>query len=372
MIGVLVILAATLLPPADAPAADVAAALAQIRSAGANGTAAAQVTALLREESPLYASRTPYDVTRLRAQLFVTLAATGVPREALPLVIAELAHGHKPLPLAAAARAAAAAGPAASEAVPHLVRLLGPAFHDEQVSLDEFEPKWPLKTPTNVRIEAVHALAAFGGAASDALPALRELAANRELLSPRLKEEVNAAITKLEPRMSCHSEESEPIAFASAWQDSAQRGPSVLRVDKPTALTFFYTRCDNDKKCSATMSRFAQLQAAASERGALGKVQLLAYTYDPDYDTPYHLSRFATTRGLKVGEDVRLVRPEPRDLTSLARNLGLAVNFADGRPNIHGVELFVLDRRGRVAREYRNVIWNENEVLADLERLLAE
>lgn len=369
MIGVLTILAATMLPPANAPAAEVAAALAQMREAGPDATAAAEVTALLREESALYAARTPYDVTRLRAQLFVTLAATGVPREALPLVIAELGYGHKPLVLAAAARAAASAGSSASAAVPHLVRLLGPAFHDEQVSLEEFEPTWPLRSPTTARIEAVRALASFGESAGDALPALRELAANRELLSPRLKQEVEAAIAKLEPRPSCHSEEEEPVTFASAWRETSQRGAPALRVDKPTALTFFYTRCDNDRKCSATMSRFAQLQAAALEKGVASKVQLLAYTYDPDYDTPYHLGRFAATRGLKLDS---LVRPTSKDLASLVQNLGLAVSFAEGRPNIHGVELFVLDRNGRVAREYRNVIWSEKDVLADLERLIAE
>lgn len=357
-------------PPLYAPAADVAAAIVAMR----NDAAAPRVAVeLLHEQSPLFAGRTPSEIARLRAQLFVTLATTGVPSDALPFVIGELAHGHKPVTLAAAARAAAAAGPSASAAVPHLVRLLDPSFHDEQVSLDAFEPAWPARDATNVRIEAVRALASFGEAASDALPALRDLAANRPLtatpLGGKLREEIALAIAVLEPRPSCHAS-AQPSAFASAFRERATRGNAAALAPqgKPVVLTFFYTRCDNDRKCATTMSRFAQLRAAASSID----VRFIAVTYDPEYDSDFHLARFAATRGLETGDDVRLLRLPPAELARLATSLGLSVNYADGRPNLHGVELFVLDRGGRVAREYRNVIWDEGEVLGDLRKLAAE
>ncbi|HEX8412145.1 MAG TPA: hypothetical protein VF883_25065, partial [Thermoanaerobaculia bacterium] len=144
--------------------------------------------ALLREDAPLYSGRTPSEVARLRAQQFTRLAKHGVPPDALPFIVAELAHGHKPLTIAAAARAAAAAGPAASAAAPYLLRLLRPAFHDQQLTLDEHGL-------TSVRIEAVRALESFGASAGDeALAALRELADDRGLAANELGPVLRAAI----------------------------------------------------------------------------------------------------------------------------------------------------------------------------------
>jgi cytochrome oxidase Cu insertion factor (SCO1/SenC/PrrC family) len=249
-----------------------------------------------------------------------------------------------------------------------------PDFHDEQLSLDD-------RVLTTVRIEAVRALGAFGDAAGDdALRALRALASERVVaneLGPVLREAIETAVIAIEPRPHCHAAQEPVIPFASAWRDAAQRDAPVLAAfpelaGKPFALTFFYTRCDNDRKCAMNLSRFAQLHSAVETAGLSGKVRLIAVTYDPEYDTPLHLARFANGRELRTGDGLRLIRSTPDVLKELARTLRLAVSFADGRPNVHGVELFLLDRDGRVAREYRNVIWNERDVLADLGVLAGE
>ncbi len=350
---------------------------------------AAMLTAQLREQAPLYSGRTPSEVSHLRARVFVRLAEIGVPRDALPFIIAELAQGHQPRTLAAAARAAAAAGPDAAAAAAHLIRLLQPGFHDEQLSLDDNGML------TSVRIEAVRALGAIGpGAGEDALAALRALdaqpgfAANR--LGNALHEAIETAAARIAPPShDCHIAAAPVFQPASAWLAPKDRRAAVLTsfraddqsgravieselADKPVALTFFYTRCDNDRKCSLNLSRLAQLEAAAESAGLSSKVRLLAITYDPAYDTPLQLARFGQSRGLRAHGGIRLLRSTPAALDTLVRSLGLGVNFADGRPNIHGVELFVLDRDGRVAREYRNASWDEREVLADLQRLTAE
>lgn len=336
------------------------------------------LVALLHEQSPVYAGRTPFEAARLRARFFVALAETGVPRDALPVIVAELEQGHAPISLAAAARAAATAGPSASAAAPHLVRLLQADFHDEQVTLDS-------SGLTNVRIEAVRALGAIGpDAGEDVLPALRALAEDRSFaanrLGPALHGAIEAAIAQIAPAPSCHTAAPPVIlALGAPWRDPAQREAPVLPAlevkdlaDRPLALTFFYTRCDNDRKCETNLARLAQLQAAAETAGLASRVRLVAVTYDPGYDTPLQLARFANARNLRPGDGFRLVRPSPSALANLAHALDLGVNYADGRPNIHGVELFVLDRQGRVAREYRNALWNERDVLADLERLAGE
>ena len=48
------------------------------------------------------------------------------------------------------------------------------------------------------------------------------------------------------------------------------------------------------------------------------------------------------------------------------------MNFADQRPNVHAIELLLFDRAGRFVRQYRDVMWDEETVIADLRRLAAE
>src|SRR5438046_2900829 len=51
-------------------------------------------------------------------------------------------------------------------------------------------------------------------------------------------------------------------------------------LDKPTVITFFYTRCQNARKCSMAISWLGALQRQLVQAGIAGQVRLLAITYE--------------------------------------------------------------------------------------------
>lgn len=143
-------------------------------------------------------------------------------------------------------------------------------------------------------------------------------------------------------------------------------------VDRPTALAYFYTRCDNPNKCSRTVSLFADLQRRVEEAGLGDRVRLLLLTFEPESDTPELLSGYGQARGVRPGSTARLVRPDPGRHLDLQRSLEVAVNYSGGLVNLHGIGLHLLDGHGRYVRDYRTLAWDNERVLSDLRRLVEE
>lgn len=348
---------------AETPTPTIVGALEALRAAGTDERTAALVTQMLRQNASIYNGRAPYEVDRLRAWMFLTLAEVGIPDEAVALIAGELAHGHRPISVAAAARAAAVAP--RSDVIRDALRMvLRPGFHDEQVSLTEFYPSWPLRDPTTAQHEAMLALEIV-----DTKPSCHTDIEDAAITVPLPEDTELGFVTPFLPV----SQRAGPITGRMRGTDHRGRdvNPATLR-GKPAAMTFFYTRCESSRKCGVTMSRFAALQDAVMDAGLDADVRLVAVTYDPAYDTAQRLGRFAISRRIKVGDDVTLLRPDIDTLSSLVDELGLSVSWTGNRPATHAVELALLDREGRLVRAYRNVVWEDAAVVSDLRRLVAE
>ena len=143
-------------------------------------------------------------------------------------------------------------------------------------------------------------------------------------------------------------------------------------IDRPVVITFFYTRCQNAKKCSMAVSRLGALQRQLAEAGLEGKVRLLAISYEPQFDTPERIRRFAIDRGLRVGSDALALQLDQSRHQRLVDELQAPANYNAGWINTHGVELTLLDARGRVVRKYHTVLWDNEQVASDLRRVLEE
>lgn len=141
-------------------------------------------------------------------------------------------------------------------------------------------------------------------------------------------------------------------------------------LDRPVLLTFFYSRCQNSRKCPMTLSRLAALQKRLREAGLEGRVRLLAVTFEPQFDTPERLKRYATNRGLALGPNARALRLEPEDQQALVHDLRVPVSYNAGWVNGHGVELNLLDAEGRLVRKYHSVLWTGPRVVDDLRHML--
>jgi cytochrome oxidase Cu insertion factor (SCO1/SenC/PrrC family) len=156
---------------------------------------------------------------------------------------------------------------------------------------------------------------------------------------------------------------------------TTQAGEKVKAHDllgRPIALSFLYTRCDNPKKCPLIATTMASLQKELDETEISNRVQLLLVTYDPDYDSPAVLTKFGTTHGLRFERNALMLQPDSKQKDKLFKALNVGVNYNGQSVNLHSIQLMLLDSQGRYVRTYHSVIWNNQQVIEDLKRLLAE
>lgn len=158
-----------------------------------------------------------------------------------------------------------------------------------------------------------------------------------------------------------------------AFKDHSGR-EGVLRdvIDRPVVVTFFYTRCQNMKKCSMALSRLGALQRQLAGAGLADDVRILAITYEPQFDTPERIRRFASDRGFRLGDYAMALQLDPERHQKLVDEIQPPANYNAGWINTHGVELSLLDAMGRVVRKYHTVLWDNEQVVKDLQRVLEE
>ena len=137
----------------------------------------------------------------------------------------------------------------------------------------------------------------------------------------------------------------------------------------PSAVSFIYTRCQNQRKCPLVARTMAQLQSDLDRAGIQPRPNLALITYDPEYDTPARLKEFGAPFGLTSSTNTLLLRPDPAAKLDLFEELKVAVNFNAGGVNLHGIQLLLFDKAGRPAQAYRGLIWDNSKVIADLQAL---
>ncbi|MXV63335.1 SCO family protein [Natronorubrum sp. JWXQ-INN-674] len=83
--------------------------------------------------------------------------------------------------------------------------------------------------------------------------------------------------------------------------------------EKPFLMTYFFTTCP-DGACPALLLRLRWIQEDAAANGYEDDIGLLAFTFDPERDTPDVLSEYATQRSIDYEADNwHFLRPETSD-----------------------------------------------------------
>ncbi|MAE64252.1 MAG: hypothetical protein CMJ18_08245 [Phycisphaeraceae bacterium] len=142
-------------------------------------------------------------------------------------------------------------------------------------------------------------------------------------------------------------------------------------VGRPMAISFIFTRCPLPEMCPLVTSTMARLQTLAKQRGLADDVQLLLISYDPYHDTPERLKRYGADRGIEY-TNARMLRPASDDVADLLAEFDVGVVPSSDGTFGHFIELVLVDHLGRAARNTRGGIWRNEEVVGDLERLVAE
>ncbi len=142
-------------------------------------------------------------------------------------------------------------------------------------------------------------------------------------------------------------------------------------LGSPLALTFIYTRCPIPNFCPLMDRNFIKVQAAIKEGVQLSRdTQLLSITFDPEHDTVEVLRRHSA----KLGADVKIWRfltGDKEAITHLGEQLGITiVRDSMGTSEItHSLRTIVVDREGKVARNFRGNDWTPDELIKELSKL---
>jgi protein SCO1/2 len=273
---------------------------------------------------------------------------------------------------------------------PLLAALVGIRQRDDFVRLDTASDEGGEGEVTTAVAEVLRTLGWLGRAGEPALPRLRQLRARAldPLDAARLDEAItaieraerplvaacccvdNRLDNRLDDRLSDRLDDALGVAPAEvsalAMQDQAGELLTFgdFFVGLPSIVVFFYTRCDNPRKCPATIAGLGRLQRRLKEEGLSASMRTAAITYDPAYDLPHRLRQYGQEWGTTFDDNHRLLRTIG-DFSLLRAFFGLGVNYgSSGVVNRHQVEAFVLDPAGKIVRTWARRRWNELDLLA--------
>jgi protein SCO1/2 len=336
---------------------------------------------LLREDQTCYAERGVAAVNRIRASILERLAARGLPSAALPFVLEELDSGSDPWLVAVSARALRAF----PESRPEFARVILDAIQRVRYR-DQVVPD--LSGETSVIAELVRTLEWLGThtyifrdeieALHRTLPkkhraALKTLLRSTGTLS-RGDRDANRRCCSLgfiEKRFGERLDAARLYALRFEDQDGCWTTFEDLFVGQPSVVVFFYTRCDNPLKCSLSIANLGTVQRMLAQRGLADRIRTVAITYDPAFDSPSRLRSYGAERGFRTDATNRMLRA-PENFGLLRQHFGLGVNFIGSVVNRHRIELYVLDKNGRVAATFERIRWDPQAVVERAADLLDE
>lgn len=349
----------------------------------------ASLVDLLAETAPIYAGRGAGEVARRKGWILAAFAHTGLPDTALPYVLEELDTAREPYVAAAAAMALRGA----RRWEPRFAGHLATAFsnmreRDDAVSFTGFRPDWSRGDTTTPLEEILITLSvATCSAAGAVLDELRR-DVDDPVLSPTVRRRLQAIAPMAEQatvgQSCCHGDGADstaaqtttvtqlsPLALSGVHgQDQDGAGidlESYLR-GRITIVGFFYTRCENPYKCALTITKLGDVQRRLDGRDASRGIQVAAISYDPAYDTPRRLARYARTYRFTPSERDRLIRITTGE-RQLHAHFALNVGYAGTLVNRHGIELYLTGNDGHVVHSWQRQLWDVDEVAERARRL---
>ncbi|MDE2573593.1 MAG: SCO family protein [bacterium] len=136
---------------------------------------------------------------------------------------------------------------------------------------------------------------------------------------------------------------------------------------RPVILTFVATRCTD--ACPIANATFQRLQGRL--RAARADALLLTVTLDPAYDTPFVMSREARMMGADP-RTWRMASGTASNVRAVMRAFDVVTQVdRSGVPDVHSTLIYILDRRGRLAKRLLLSTDTVNEVLTALPRTTA-
>lgn len=148
-----------------------------------------------------------------------------------------------------------------------------------------------------------------------------------------------------------------------------QNGDFFLMRDlrgKAFVMNFIFTRCQAPEMCPASSTRMSAMQDKARERG-LGDLHFVTVTFDPAFDSPGILRKYAQGYGME-SENFHLLTGTEVLIDDLLHQFGILTVEEDGTIN-HTMATLLVDPNGVVAYRKEGKFWTVDEFLTEAEKL---
>lgn len=343
---------------------------------------------LLSVSHEVFRGRSAGSATRMRAYAMAALHDTGLPDNALPYVVEVLETSFRPNLVAAAARAIKGAAAPDARLADYLVRAIYNIWQkDQPVSFEAYDVKWPLARFSTALSEVLDAIAWLGASARHVIPELETLhSAHAQRFNPVARAAIARCIENLHvsaattSRPCCGSAPLIEPGIVTTEDDLNLAGIELQDQDghrlewghffhgKPSVVAFFYATCMNPRKCVQTIYNLVEIHRGLIDAGLDGQIRVAAISYDPHRDTAAVLRQYGESKGVPFGADFKMMRV-PSQLNSVVDAFDLGVNYAGNQVNDHRIELYLLDRSGRIAHRFLRLQADPGSVVAELARL---
>jgi cytochrome oxidase Cu insertion factor (SCO1/SenC/PrrC family) len=360
----------------------------QLRQRG--GESARDLVPLLSVSHEVFHGRSASAAARMRAYAMAAFHDIGLPDQAVPYVVEILETSFQPNLVAAAARAVRGMAVRDARLADYLIRSIYNIWQNDQpVSFEAYDVKWPLTGFSTALLEVFDTLGWLGASARHVIPELETLLS---AFARRFNPQVRASIVRCIETLRSSAADSPGACCCSAplIESGAVTGedPDIASIEledqdgrrfqwhqffrgKPSVVAFFYATCMNPRKCAQTIYNLANIHKGLSDAGLDGQVRVAAITYDPQRDTPAVLRQYGQSKGIRFGADCKMLRV-PGRFDSVIDAFDLGVNYMGNQVNDHRVELYLLDRDGKITRAFLRLQAGPEDVITELARLASE
>lgn len=140
---------------------------------------------------------------------------------------------------------------------------------------------------------------------------------------------------------------------------------------KVLALTFIYTRCPLPDFCIRMSNQFARIQKSLKSDGRLnGRWHLITVSFDPKFDRPAALKRYAAEYGADFSTWDFVTDPDTAGpvIRRLADGLGLEYSEDEGLID-HNLRTVLIDPEGKLVKVITGNEWKPEELAEEIRRL---
>ena len=114
-------------------------------------------------------------------------------------------------------------------------------------------------------------------------------------------------------------------------------------------------------------SNFREIQRTVRESPELGDVRLMSISFDPEYDAPDVLARYAAAQTADADE-WRFVTGSASEITNLTRAFRVSVRSDSSALN-HTLATALIDREGVIRKVWRGNGWKPAQVIEAVRKL---